>query len=72
VANKKDFIIPGVDNGVIIQLLRDACGILEKSKVHGTSIVLKTIYNTPGQEQASTTTKLYTSVESTSSRHARF
>jgi hypothetical protein len=27
VANKKDFIIPGTDNKVLIQLLGDACGI---------------------------------------------
>jgi hypothetical protein len=27
VANKKDFIIPGTNNMVLIQLLGDACGI---------------------------------------------
>ena len=54
VANKKDFTIPGTDNQVLIQLLGDACGIFKKNKVQGTSIVLKTIYNTSGPEQAST------------------
>jgi hypothetical protein len=48
VANKKDFTIPGTDNQVLIQLLGDACGIFKKNKVQGTSIVLKTIYNTSG------------------------
>jgi hypothetical protein len=54
VANKKDFTIPGTDDKVLIQLLGDACGIFKKKKVHGTSIVLKTIYNTSGPEEAST------------------
>jgi hypothetical protein len=54
VANKKDFIIPGTDNKVLIQLLGDACGIFKNINVQGTSIVLKMIYNTSGLEQAST------------------
>jgi hypothetical protein len=53
VANK-DFIIPGTDNKVLIQLLGDACGIFNKNKVHGTSTVLRTIYNTSGPKEAST------------------
>jgi hypothetical protein len=43
VANKKDFIISGTDNKLLIQLLGDTCGIFKKNKVQGTSIVLKTI-----------------------------
>jgi hypothetical protein len=52
-ANKKDFTIQYTDK-VLIQLLGDACGIFKKNKVQGTSIVLKTIHNTSGLEQAST------------------
>jgi hypothetical protein len=33
---------------VQVKLLGDACGIFKKNKVHGTSIVLKTIYNNSG------------------------
>jgi hypothetical protein len=33
---------------VQVQLLGDACGILKKNKVQGTSLVLKTIYNNSG------------------------
>ena len=48
VANGRDFIIPGTDNQVQVQLLGDACGIFKKNKVQGTSLVLKTIYNNSG------------------------
>jgi hypothetical protein len=54
VANKKGFTNLWTDNMVMIQLLSDACGIFKTNKVQGTSIVLKTIYNTSGPEQAST------------------
>jgi hypothetical protein len=48
VQNGRDFIIPGTDNQVQIELLGDACGIYKKNKVQGTSLVLKTIYNNSG------------------------
>jgi hypothetical protein len=59
VANKTEFIISRTANKVPIELLGDACGIFKRSKVHGTSIMLKTIYNTSGLlKQASTVDKI--------------
>jgi hypothetical protein len=54
VANKKDFTNLWTDNIVMIQLLGDACGIFKTNKVQRTSVLLKTIYNTSGPEQATT------------------
>jgi fibrillarin-like rRNA methylase len=50
-ANMKDFVILGTDNKALIELLGDTCKI-KKYKVHVTSFVLKTIYNTAGPKQA--------------------